>query len=792
MIKKILRPFLLTFFCFFTFFSIFSSLYGEMLGYENQTIKEFNIILHTSEGETNATPTLFNRLRTKEGGIFSQDAFDEDLKLLSEDYDRLEPSMDECEGLLSLTIHLWSKATIQSICWVGNAGIDTSRLQKELGIKCFSLFEREKFNEAFHKVKALYITKGFFEAELSYDVQIDEETNAVCITITINEGRSGRIRNILFNNFDECEQSSILHQMVTKEYNHFLSWYTEEGTYNQDAVEQDRLTITNYLQNKGFADAEVTIEVTEDCKPNRVNLLITANRGEFYTFKSISFEGNCVFDDCTIDALFLTRPGDPFSVESVRDSIECLTKAYGRLGYIDTGIDYEMERIEGEHAYKLHFKIEEGEQFRVGLVRVFGNVTTKTSVILHETLMIPGEIFNTKKLRATEERLNNIGYFKTVNVYIVKGTDSTLADGHYRDVYIEVQEGDAGNFTASLGYSTVEEVFGTLKLTERNFNHEGLMKIRSKGLRALRGGGEYLQLGVEVGQKSREYSISWTKPYFMDTKWSIGFDLTDTCTRYISKDYDFETVSLVLRAQYDINQFWHYGAQYRLSNGNVGLHGHADRSKGLKKDARIAGLISAIGTWVAFDSTNHPVRPSKGFRSRLSAEYAGLGGDHHFFNFNYNNAFYYPVGSRFVMKYKADFRFIQPLGNTHFDSIPLEERIFLGGEYMVRGFRPYRLGPHYKNLRDVPKGGLSLQFYSIEMNRRITEDLEVFAFMDAGHLSEDNWEFGRLSVSIGYGARFRIKWIPSIPPVTIGMGYPLNAHHRSDVKHFFFSFGTNF
>jgi outer membrane protein insertion porin family len=278
----------------------------------------------------------------------------------------------------------------------------------------------------------------------------------------------------------------------------------------------------------------------------------------------------------------------------------------------------------------------------------------------------------------------------------------------------------------------------------------------------------------------------------MDTKWAIGFDLTDQCPRYISKEYDFETVSLVLRAETEINKFWRYGVQYRLSNGHVDLHGHGDHIKGLRHDSNVGGLISGIGPWISFDTTNHPINPSQGFRSRLGFEYDGLGGDHHFMNFAYANTYFFPVGSRFVMKYRADFRFIQPLGHTHFDTIPLEERIFLGGEYMVRGFRPYRLGPHYEHNRDVPMGGLSLQYFSIEMNRRLTENWDVFAFMDAGHLSKKPWEFGRMSMSIGYGTRFAIPWIPSIPPVTLGMGYPLNAHHRSDVKNFFFSFGGNY
>ena len=55
-------------------------------------------------------------------------------------------------------------------------------------------------------------------------------------------------------------------------------------------------------------------------------------------------------------------------------------------------------------SYSLDFTIEEGEKYRVGLIKVFGNCSTETKVILNETLLIPGEIFNSVKLQLTEEK----------------------------------------------------------------------------------------------------------------------------------------------------------------------------------------------------------------------------------------------------------------------------------------------------------------------------------------------------------------------------------------------------
>ncbi|MDP1880780.1 MAG: outer membrane protein assembly factor BamA [Parachlamydiaceae bacterium] len=770
------------------FLLIFFSLNGEILQYENHLIDQVKIVVHANNEETIDRGAISTRLNTQSGGFFSQNIFDEDLKILSQDYSRIEPSVDLQDDKISILIDVWPKPTIASIRWEGNCEIETRYLQKELDINCFTVFEKQAFNTAFQKLKLYYINHGYFESELSYRVEMNCEANEVTIYIQVLEGRCGKIQEIRFVNFTSDEKRDILNEMITKKFNVFMSWYNQEGILNQDALDQDKLTMINELQNRGYLDADVTIDIEPAKKVNRVVVTITANKGEFYRFGKLSFEGNTIVCNEEIDRIFTIRSGYPYSLQDLSETIELITDAYGKLGYIDANVDYDAELVEDCNLYNINFTITEGQQFHVGLIRVFGNLVTKSSVILHETLMIPGEIFNIIKLKATEERLKNIGYFKNVNAYIAKGTESSLGS-NYRDIYIEVEETGTGQFSAFLGYSSVEEIFAGINVTENNFNHEGFFYFNRDGIRAFRGGGEFAQLSLQIGQKSREYSFSWTKPYFMDTKWSIGCDLSKTCTRYVSNEYDLETVTLALRASYNINQFVRFGVHYRLKNGDVYLHSH---NKGLEKDARVNGLISAIGPSLTYDSTNHPVKPTGGLYSRLFLEYAGLGGSHHFLNMGYENAYYLPVGSRCYLKYRADFRFIQPLGKTRFHTIPIDERIFLGGNYMIRGFRPYHLGPHYKSKKRgiIPEGGISLQYYSVEATRKIMEDFEIYAFLDAGHLSKNTWEFGRMDVAIGYGAR--IKVIPSIPAVTLGMGYPLNARRRGDVKRFFFSFGGNF
>ena len=211
--------------------------------------------------------------------------------------------------------------------------------------------------------------------------------------------------------------------IYTKKYNLFTSWLTGIGTYHEEALEQDRLTILNFLQNQGYADAKVDIQVKEAKTEGKIILEINAERGPVFHFGKITFKGNTLFTDKEIDDLFLARPGDVYSPEKLRQSMQAIKDLYGRKGYIDASVQYETQLVSNEPVYNVYFRSKKGEQYKIGMVRVFGNVQTQAHVILRESLLVPGETFDSAKLKATQARLENMGYFKSVNVYAVRTQD---------------------------------------------------------------------------------------------------------------------------------------------------------------------------------------------------------------------------------------------------------------------------------------------------------------------------------------------------------------------------------
>jgi outer membrane protein insertion porin family len=760
--------------------------YPSVEAFEDRKVANIDIQAENLPPNASFDPkTVISRLKTKVGDPFSQMTFDSDLKALSDEYDRVEPNIRVQNGEVYVSIRVWPRPTIRTIKWNGNAHIKTSTLKKELGIKPGATFNRQAFNKAFNKVKEYYIKKGYFESQLQYVVIPDVKTSEVDIAIEVREGRSGKIDNIVFKGFTKGERSEILGMIYTKKYNLFTSWLTGAGIYNEEALEQDKLTIINLLQNRGYADAKVDILVRESQTEGKIILEIVADRGPIFHFGKITFRGNTLFTDEQIDKVFQARPGDVYSPEKLRESAQVIKDYYGRKGYIDASVQYET-RLVGETTYNVYYTIDEGEQYKIGMVRIFGNVQTEAHVILRESLLVPGETFDSAKLKATQNRLENMGYFKTVNVYAVRTQDDQILGENYRDVYIEVDETTTGNISLFFGFSSADNVFGGLDLAETNFNYKGIPRIFKDGLSSMRGGGEYAHARASLGAKINSYTLSWLTPYFRDTLWRVGFDVTETQSSLVSDGYEIDSFGFSLYASYPLNNYWTFGTKYRFRNSVN--HVEKKLPPAELEQAKNDGVVSGIGASITFDSTDSAIKPHNGFRSALEGEYVGIWGDYDYLRFAYINSYYTQLWRHGIMKYRWDLRFIEPVFKTKSPTkIPLGERFYIGGLNSVRGYRDFDLGPHFSN--GEPKGGISQTVLSLEYLHEVLPIMDLFVFADAGSISLKRFDFPTFRLSAGFGARLEL--INRIP-VIVGMGFPINKQDGAGVRKFFFSMGGQF
>jgi len=348
--------------------------------YENKKVGQIDVIFEKQDPENPFEPkSVLSRLKTRTGEPFSQLTFDRDLKALSDEYDRVEPVIYLKNNEIYIGLRLWPRPLIHSIKWIGNERIKAKKLQKELSVKPFTIFNRQDFNKQFNKVKEFYIKKGYFESQLTYSTHSIPNTNQIDIQINVHEGRSGKIKKIIFKGFTRSERSALLEMMYTKKYNFLTSWLTGVGTFREDALEQDKMQVLNYLHNKGYADAQVDINLKDDPGSGKIIIEITAHRGTQYTFGDVYFEGNELISREDIDKRILIHSGETFSPEQLRETAQRIKDLYGQKGYIEANVHYETQLMENEPVYNVSFFITEGEQYKIGLIRIFGNSSTKKS-----------------------------------------------------------------------------------------------------------------------------------------------------------------------------------------------------------------------------------------------------------------------------------------------------------------------------------------------------------------------------------------------------------------------------
>ena len=773
--------------------------------YEHRRVAEIRIELETNKPGAHLDETqVLDKMKTKVGDPFSQTIFDQDLKSLSQEYDRAIPYITMRNRELFITIKVWQKPVIRAIKWQGNTQVSTSKLQKELGIKPHTQFNRDEFNKAFNKVKTYYIKRGYFEAQLAYSVQPIRESNEIDIIVHVDEGRSGHIGKIDFHNFTGKEESELIDMINTKKYNFFTSWLTGKGKYHEEALGHDKLVIVDFLQNEGYADAKVDIDVKTSPKTGKLVVNITAHKGEIYHIGNVSFSGNELYTDSEVEKALKIKDGAIYSPKMIEETSQAIKDLYGKKGYIEANVQYRLELSPNRPVYNVHYDIEEHEQYKIGLIRVVGNSSTNTNVILRESLLVPGEVFDSRKLKATEQRIESIGYFKSVNVYPVRTPEDRSLGANYRDVIIEVEEQSTGNMSLFFGFSTMNELFGGLELTENNFNIKGLASWWRTGLAGLRGNGEYAHVKLTIGSKEQSYVFSWLTPYLNDTRWRLGFDVGYTNSKLTSKNYDTKKVFGSVNASYPFTSNVTWGVNSRLSNADIDVTNKQNlKPEEVQKQEDNSGLVFGVGTSLGYNSTNSSYKATRGIRSSVSGEIATLRRHSkdprivYFAKGELNNTFYYPVWKKGTFKMRADARFIYPLHRNESTDLPVSERFFLGGETTVRGYRTFSLGPKLQRTDgtadpDDPIGGVSSHLFSLEYLQNIWQPIDAFVFFDGGAISGKRLQVGAFRMSYGVGLRLEVM---RNVPLMVGYGIPINPEKDAsgqavNVDKFFFAMGA--
>lgn len=671
----------------------------------------------------------------------------------------------------ALIVNVVENPIINRIAFEGNERINDDTLTTEIELRPRVVFTRTKAQNDVQRVVELYRRSGRFGATVEPKV-IQLPQNRVDLVFEIKEGPSTGIESINFIGNRAFSDSSLRDEITTSE-SAFWRILSSTDTYDPDRLTFDRELLRRFYLSEGYADFRVVSAVAE-LTPDRESFIITftVEEGDRYEFGKIDVTtGLRNLDPETLKGDLKTEEGDWYDASAIQDSVENLTEKLGNLGYAFVDVRPKTERDRQAQKINLIYDIQEGPKVYVERIDIQGNVRTLDKVIRREFRLVEGDAFNSARLRRSRQRIQQLGFFRKVDVTNDPGStpDKTV-------ITVEVEEQPTGNLSFGAGFSTSSGPLGNVGLRERN----------------LLGRGQDLRLNFTLSTQDSALNLSFTEPYFLDRNLSAGFDLFRLTADQDESSFDERRLGGSLRAGYDlfetVRQVWRYTLQQeKISNVD------SDASLVVQDDEGTR-IQSSISQELILDTRDSRFDPHEGYSIRFSVEAAGLGGDVRFLKTTLGGGYYIPITESVTLGFRAEAGNIFGINQD----TRVSDRFFIGPD-SLRGFKFAGVGPRDEDTDDALGGkrfyagtteltfplGLPDEF---QIRARIFGDVGAAWDVDdvpSGVTVEDS-SSPRIAVGAG------VSWISPFGPVLIDLGYVLVDKDFDEREVLRFSFGTRF
>ncbi|TAK15075.1 MAG: hypothetical protein EPO35_08490, partial [Acidobacteria bacterium] len=142
--------------------------------------------------------------------------------------------------------------------------------------------------------------------------------------------------------------------------------------------------------------------------------------------------------------------------------------------------------------------------------------------------------------------------------------------------------------------------------------------------------------------------------------------------------------------------------------------------------------VSKISPSFVSSTINEPIFPSAGHKYTLGLDLAGPGGNTKYTTFSGEIIQYFKFTPRTSLGIRVQSQYIRPFGTT---TLPIFEKIFIGGEYSIRGFDLRSVGPRDATTGLVLGGNKNVLF-NAEYMVVVAGPVRMLAFFDAGQVRD--------------------------------------------------------
>src|SRR5579871_5835983 len=422
--------------------------------------------------------------------------------------------------------------------------------------------------------------KALIETGLFQDVKINRDRGRIVVVVVENPV----INRVAFEGNKKIKDEQLSAEIQSK----------ARGTFSRPMVQSDAQRIAEIYRHSGRYDVHVTPEIIEQPN-NRVDLVFTIEEGVKTGVKSIEFVGNNFYSSYRLRDVIKTREtnwlsflgnGDTYDPDRVEADRDLIRRFYLKHGFADVQVVAALTEYDPDKkGFLVTFKIEEGQQYRVGSVKYESSIPNFDPNSLSSfSHVYVGSLYNAEALeksveemqieasrrgyafavvhprgdrnfdshtvsivfsidegpRTYIERINIRGNTRTRDYVIRREFDISEGDAYnralvdraerrlknldyFKDVKITTEPGSSSD-RVILNVNLEEKSTGDFSVSGGYSTTDGALAEVSISERNFLGRGLFAKAAVTYGQYARGLSLSFVEPYLLDYRVALGLD----------------------------------------------------------------------------------------------------------------------------------------------------------------------------------------------------------------------------------------------------------------------------
>lgn len=731
--------------------------------------------------------TILFYMKTREQGVYSEQILQHDFKALwktgffeditiesfdtgTADEKRVKITFKENPLISSVTYKTGKKIKQDDI---------VQKLQENsIILSTMSYFDPSKVKKAEHIIKEMIEEKGYTQGDVNI-TSTPAKDNNMALTVQVIRGPKTRIGEITFPGLEKTHLSAnfLKSGMKHNKPHSLLTLVGGKDVYGKDQIQEDIEGLRLKLHEKGYLEAKVGMqEISVIEKPTvfgkrqkMTRITIPIQPGPQYRMGNLTIKGNKIIKTEFIKTLTPMNKGKIFNAKKRDKARETIQEIYNNMGYIFCQVIPTENLDPVKKIADLTLTVHEGELAYLGKLEFKGNTFTRDHVLRREWLLREGSRFNMGWLKSCLTRMKQLGL---VDIAKEPEFKQNKEDPTKMDIDVHVKELNRQSLTFNFGYSGYDGLFGAIGYSTQNFM----------------GMGETLAINLQYGTKSKQYRLGFTEPYLFNLPVNAGFSVQSQSVDYPWFQQKQTGFSLNISGR-----LWRFiGAQlsYSYTDIDIGNIDPSYLSNPLSALYYRDVKISSLSPTIYYSTVDSPMFPSRGEKILFSYRYSGgfLGGEVNMHKTRLQLVKFLPVSKRTTLGMQFVHQAVIPFGGS---TIPYYEKIFLGGEFSIRGFEMYKVGPRNENGDFV--GGNKALFLNLEYIVSLNQQLSLSLFYDAGNA----YDFGQpislknLYTSTGLEARVFVPML-NVPFRLIFAYNPRTLETDEPNFTFRFAIGTSF